>query len=454
MPTEAASRVELAVRRVECGVRPVRLVHPFRFGAVTLQACPQLFVCVEAMVDGRAATGFAAEMMVPKWFDKRPERSQADNVTDLAAAIERAAAAYTGDAPATAFGLFERHYAALMADGAARGATALSTAYGQAVLDRAVLDALCRAAGLSFFDALARNLPGMAGSALLPELCGFDWHGWLDSLVPLRRIAVRHTIGMLDSLDELSAEIHANGLRWFKIKLGGRPEADAQRLAELLPLLDRLAPDHRFSLDGNEQYASLDALRAVLPRHAGLLYVEQPIARDAALTGPLPEVPLLMDEADGTLDAFVRGRDEGWAGVSAKSCKGLYKAIVNRARCRVWNDAARRDGRAARHFMSAEDLTCQAGLSVQQDLALAALLGLPHAERNGHHYHPGFGHAPPAEQHAFAAAHPDLYAGDPPRLRIERGELRLDSLFAPGFAHAADPDLSSLQPLAAAPTLI
>ena len=36
--------------------------------------------------------------------------------------------------------------------------------------------------------------------------------------------------------------------------------------------------------------------------------------------------------------------------------------------------------------MSAEDLTTQAGVAVQQDLALATLIGATHVERNGHHY--------------------------------------------------------------------
>jgi hypothetical protein len=40
--------------------------------------------------------------------------------------------------------------------------------------------------------------------------------------------------------------------------------------------------------------------------------------------------------------------------------------------------------------MSAEDLTTQAGLAVQQDLALVNLIGLTHVERNGHHYVNGF----------------------------------------------------------------
>jgi hypothetical protein len=70
--------------------------------------------------------------------------------------------------------------------------------------------------------------------------------------------------------------------------------------------------------------------------------------------------------------------------------------------------------------MSAEDLTTQAGLALQQDLALVSLLGLGHVERNGHHYVRGLAALPPREQAAWLAAHPDLYVrdGDMVRLRI------------------------------------
>jgi hypothetical protein len=103
--------------------------------------------------------------------------------------------------------------------------------------------------------------------------------------------------------------------------------------------------------------------------------------------------------------------------------------------------------------MSAEDLTCQAGLAVQQDLALVALLGITHSERNGHHYGRGFGDAPASERAAFRAAHADLYDDDA-RLRITRGTLHLDSLFAPGYAHRATPDWQATQPLSAATALV
>ena len=46
--------------------------------------------------------------------------------------------------------------------------------------------------------------------------------------------------------------------------------------------------------------------------------------------------------------------------------------------------------------MTGEDLTTQAGLAVQQDLALVNLLGITHVERNGHHYVNGMADLPRA----------------------------------------------------------
>jgi hypothetical protein len=256
----------------------------------------------------------------------------------------------------------------------------------------------------------------------------------------------------------------------FKIKLGGDPAADAARLGAVLGVLDVHAPGHRYTLDGNEQYrdvasladflARLRTLPAYASRPDALLYLEQPLAREASLEPALRSlhspVPLLVDEADGSLDAFPNAVEFGWRGVSSKSCKGLYKALVNRARCDRWNAQSQRDGNAARYFMSAEDLTCQAGLSVQQDLALLALLGLSHSERNGHHYADGFGDAPAHEATAFAMAHADMYEtqGGKPRLRIAGGHIAIGSLFAPGFAHTTDPDWATLRPLAEAHALV
>lgn len=472
----------LVVREIETGVRPVHLRMPFRFGSVTLHACPQLFLRATIEVIGHGThVGHAAELMMPKWFDKRPEFTLTNNVTQLADSVETAAQTYLDDSPTTSFELFARHYAGIRQQGRRQGFTELTSSYGEAVLERAVIDALCKALEISFFEAAHQNVFGLQAEACIPDMNGFDFSAWLASLQPLASLEARHTVGLLDELgcshmDEvalprsLTDVIARYGNRIFKIKLAGDPLEDVQRAADVLAVIDPLVPDYRFTLDGNEQYADTDKLDDLLmrlphlpllkKRPAALLYIEQPIPRDICLDLVLSATqvpaPLLMDEADGTLDAFVRGREQGWRGVSSKACKGLYKSIVNRARCDLWNDQARRDGKLPAFFMSAEDLTCQAGLAVQQDLAIAAVLGLAHCERNGHHYVDGFGDSPPNEQQAFALLHNDLYetSSGHPRLAIHEGRLAIDSLFNPGFAHRVDPDWHQMQPLCRAGELV
>ncbi len=104
----------LRVISVELFERPVELRLPFRFGAVTVTACPQAFVrAAIELDDGRRAHGAAAEMMIPKWFDKSAHRSNAENIDDLRDALRRAANAYTSSGtPRTAFGHFASHYVA------------------------------------------------------------------------------------------------------------------------------------------------------------------------------------------------------------------------------------------------------------------------------------------------------------------------------------------------------
>ena len=84
------------------------------------------------------------------------------------------------------------------------------------------------------------------------------------------------------------------------------------------------------------------------------------------------------------------------------------------------------------------------------------LLGVTHAERNGHHYVDGFGETPAREAERFLAAHPDLYerSGGKVRLAIHDGDLLTGSLTAPGFASAVHPDWSTIAPLARPKTIL
>jgi hypothetical protein len=226
-------------------------------------------------------------------------------------------------------------------------------------------------------------------------------------------------------------------------------------------VLDQSEAAYQATLDGNEQFGSADEVIELWRKMRGdsrlkrlcssILFIEQPIKRSQALAGDVTELaevakPVIIDESEDTLEAFPRARRLGYTGVSSKTCKGLYKSILNAARCRLWN----REEGTERYFLSGEDLTIQAGLALQQDLALVQLLGLKHVERNGHHYVNGMAGLPEAEQAAFWSKHPDLYerSQGAVRLKIAEGMIRTKSLNCPGFASEAMPDWKSMKEMA------
>ena len=76
----------LAVRDISLFERPVSFARPFRFGAVTITSAVQAFVRAEIEVEGRGmSVGASAELMAPKWFDKRPQLSPEETVDRIAA---------------------------------------------------------------------------------------------------------------------------------------------------------------------------------------------------------------------------------------------------------------------------------------------------------------------------------------------------------------------------------
>jgi hypothetical protein len=342
---------------------------------------------------------------------------------------------------------------AAIAAGVSRGLPRLAAQFGPALLDKAIADASLRAVGLSWVD-------GLAAGAL-----GDPWGRHLALKRP-SAVALRHTVGMADLLTDdepgnkpddglpatLESAIRHHGLRYFKLKLSGAIDADLDRLTRIASVLDATAGDYRVTLDGNETFndahalgaywqalESAPALSAMLRR---TLLLEQPLARKLALDQSIADlgiaVPVILDESDDHEDVLERGIALGYRGISSKACKGIYRSL---------HSAARIAQQPNHLVLSGEDLTCQAGLAVQQDTMLAASLGVAHIERNGHHYVDGFGIAPAAEARAFAAAHPGLYtvADDRPHLDVRDGLLDITSLYGPGFASAATPQWDALQ---------
>jgi L-alanine-DL-glutamate epimerase-like enolase superfamily enzyme len=451
----------LTVRDISFFERPVTFARPFRFGAVVVNATPQMFVRVEIDVEGKGnATGASAEFLVPKWFDKRPHLSPDETVSELRRSLLIAREFYLAHSGyETAFDLHAACIGAQVGACAREDIPPLAAAYGPAEIDKAILDALLRATDTNFFDGMAANIGGV-DARLSRDLGDEDIQWFLASRKRLERVAIRHTVGMDDKIEGEGGIADAKenaGARYFKLKLNGDPVHDAERLTRIGRELTTLPHDYQVTLDANEQYADLVALGALVDRldrdaalrpiAAKLLYIEQPMPRDITRQSPLGALArrdFIVDEADDSYDAFPVARALGYRGISSKSCKGIYKSVVNATRAAKWSAAG------PKCFIAGEDLTCQAGLAVQQDLALGALIGVTHAERNGHHYVDGFGDTPAAEAEAFLAAHPDLYAkdGHKVRLAIHDGDLLTGSLTTPGFASSVHPDWSAMSALA------
>ncbi len=466
----------LRVRLIEFEAfeRPYTLRMPFRFGVKTATHGRQAIVRATVRVDdGNQGFGYSAEALGAKWFDKNLALSDEDNHHQLRKALELAADTYLATGNATPFDIFADNYDNHVAECARLDLNPLIASYGQSLLDRAILDAVCRLTGTSFYQAMRENLPGLRNHEVIPELDGFDLGGLFQETVPADRIDVRHTVGLTDPItaSDLAADARVNdglpetleevvafyGNRYFKIKVGGDEAEDIERLTMIASVLDRSDAAYSATLDGNEQFPDAASIAAFYRKMmetpaldrlvSSILYVEQPINRKEAFSKSVSQlaslVPVIIDESDGELSAFRQARDLGYSGVSSKACKGIYKSMINHARCRLWNDAG------ATCFMSAEDLTCEPGISIQQDLALVNLLGLTHVERNAHHFIDGFGGRPDSEARAFLTAHPDLYheQDSKVRIRLEKGVLSIASLGCAGFASAALPDLEAAEPM-------
>ena len=467
--------IRIKVVSTAAGIKNAYTRMPFRFGVITMRAAPMLTLAVEIEDgSGRRATGYAADFLAFRWFDKRPDRSLADNCADLLRTVEVARDLYLEAAREGCATPFELWWAtcpeierAALADGFNR----LGAAFGASMLERAVIDGVGRLRRRTLFELVRDDDLGIDLGAISPEMRGRPVREFLPER-PLERLHVRHTVGLLDPItaadvdtpvadglpETLEDYLERDGVRYLKVKVGGALAADLARLEAIAALLDRRDRHFGITLDGNEQYqapddflALVEAIRATpeLKRFwAQVLFIEQPLDRAGALDPDVEpalralDKPVIIDEADGWVGAFKAAITLGYRGVSHKNCKGVYKSLHNLTL------AAGHNARLGREelFLSAEDLSNLPVVPLQADLAAVALLGIAHVERNGHHYFRGLGHLSELEQAAALHRHPDLYErrGGETFLRITNGMLECASLQVPGMGFAALPDLDAM----------
>src|SRR5579863_7850287 len=283
----------LVVRNIDFFERGVCFSRPFRFGAVVVTSAPQLFVRVEIEVEsGKTFVGASAEMLVPKWFDKRAHLSADQTVDELRRSLEISRELYLASSGFdTAFGHHVSRITAQIQACAREDIPSLAAILGPAEIDKAIIDALLRSANIDFFKGMTANIAGI-DARLVPDLRNQDVTQFLAQCRRLDRVAIRHTVGIDDAIEGEGgvADVKERaGARYFKLKLAGDPVADAIRLIRIGKALAKLAYGTRVTLDANEQYSDFVALQdlvdrlrsdtALEPIASRLLYIEQPMPR-------------------------------------------------------------------------------------------------------------------------------------------------------------------------------
>ena len=475
--------MKLSLKQTRLGLRNSTTRLPFRYGRACLTRCPQAVFAVTIEVDGHTQRhtqdGYSGDCLPPGWFDKAPDKDYATQIDDMLAVIALAEKTFVEEfaQPTEFFPAWMVAVERIQQRAAEWGLTALLASFGSSLLERALMDAMCRAARVSFSGAVRRNLFRIEPGDVHAQLAGRQVYEWLPHQ-PLPIVAVRHTVGLADpltaseippeyklkdgfpqSLEEYLVEAQ---LAYLKIKVSGDLQQDVDRLGTISALMKRhRGRNYAVTLDGNEQFTAADQfeqfVRALIvnPRLSDLLTntlaIEQPMERSIALSESHAHAvqaisqfkPVIIDESDGSLDAYARAIELGYRGVSSKNCKGAVKSLLNAGLTWIHNDFGSRDD----YIMTGEDLCSVGIIPVQSDLCLAATLGLKHVERNGHHYHPGLSYLTEREQEAALRAHADFYEFRHDRVtpHITDGKMEIGSLQCVGFGFDVEPDFDAMQ---------
>jgi len=415
--------------------------------------------------EGRSFEGWSACGLVSMWFDKNYSKSEARREADLLYSVGEAVNGYLAAGSGTAWQIHTEVQAGVRRRLETAGLNGLTAGYGIALVDSAVIDGVCRMAHTSFYDALKSGLLGFDErlASQLPEN-------------PTATMAIRHTVGLGDPLmaadvvepindglpETLEQVIDEYGTSYFKIKVNNNFDESLERLHRVAGLLDKKVGEYQATLDGNEAFADMDSFYEFVRLCAEdgrlgnfwkrVLWIEQPVARQTALAVEVKPAldrvrklkSVIIDESDDSDDTLERAIEAGYAGISAKNCKGVFRTLHSYT-------AIQSAAPEAKMVLSSEDLTNQPIIPNHQDLCVAAALGIRHSERNGHHFFKGFQFIPEGEQRQALRDYPSLYrtgSDGIPSLRIESGSVSLVEVNrAQGLGVCSAPEWDSMEVL-------
>jgi hypothetical protein len=159
--------VDASLHRIETRTR-----MPFRFGIAVMTHAPHVVLQGTFEIGGQTFTGLAAEGLLPKWFDKTPDKSAEQEIDELLLVIRQAVRTARTLQPASAFDFWQQLYAAQMPWAAESKLPPLLAHFGVSMIERAALDALEGSQKTNLSEVLRENLAGLDLGAIHPELAG------------------------------------------------------------------------------------------------------------------------------------------------------------------------------------------------------------------------------------------------------------------------------------------
>jgi hypothetical protein len=466
----------ILIKNADIHIIDLKTRLPFKYGIATMTSAPHVFVRVEINIDGRDSFGISADHLPPKWFTKVAEKSLESEIDEMLDVVENAVSIAPGLSASSAFDLWGQILELQNKWGEGKKYPPLLYQFGVSLVERAIIEAVCKDAGISFYEAIRTNLFGVQPGKYFQEIEGFQ----LNKILPASPIPfanIRQTIGLADPLsdDDIPVEeklsdglpqsvqslIKFYGLKHLKVKLFGDLEKDVNRLTHLADIVKtEIKEGFAFTLDGNEQFHSMDEFKdyweslisvsGLSMFFSHLMFVEQPFHRDIALDSDVlsglkdwNKRPLMIiDESNDRLESLQQALQIGYHGTSHKNCKGVFKSLMNA--CLLYQ--YRKDNPNEKYILSCEDLASVGPVSTIQDMAVAGALGIDSIERNGHHYFKGLSAFPEEVQKQVLSAHSDLYHPSEagwPTLSISNGKISLDSINRShfGVGYVINPEL-------------
>ena len=150
--------MDFLLRQTRLGLLNSATRLPFRYGIACLTRCPQAILEATIEVGGRLQTGYSGDESCRRaGSTKRRNRPYRQQIADMLASIARAERTFLKSASAKInfFSAWRQAYTSCHDEAASDAVqNPLLTSFGVSLVERAVMDALARHAGLSFAQAV------------------------------------------------------------------------------------------------------------------------------------------------------------------------------------------------------------------------------------------------------------------------------------------------------------